>query len=303
MSRIEVNRLHVLTGHRDGVYAIQPGKRSTEVYSAGGDGMIVLWNLDSPETGELIAKLPNSVYAIHYMKAKDMLVAAQNFEGLHFIEASHRKEIASVKMSGFYFFDMASHENTIYAAGGNGTVTVIDANAFQIIKRLDFSAASARTMAISDSRRELAVGYSDQFIRVFDLDSHILKHEWRAHDNSVFTLNYHPEGQYLLSGSRDAKLKIWNRDAKYALVNEIVAHMYTINHIAFSPDNKHFVTCSMDKSIKVWDSREFKLLKVIDKARHEGHGTSVNKLAWTSFNNQLVSASDDKTLSVWDIIF
>jgi WD40 repeat protein len=59
----------------------------------------------------------------------------------------------------------------------------------------------------------------------------------------------------------------------------------------------------MDKSIKVWNSNEFKLLKVIDKARHAGHGTSVNKLVWTSFNNQLVSASDDRTLSIWQIIF
>jgi hypothetical protein len=45
------------------------------------------------------------------------------------------------------------------------------------------------------------------------------------------------------------------------------------------------------------------LLKVIDKSRHAGHGTSVNKLLWTPFNDQLISASDDRTLSVWQIIF
>ena len=59
----------------------------------------------------------------------------------------------------------------------------------------------------------------------------------------------------------------------------------------------------MDKSIKVWDTTELKLLKVIDKARHAGHGTSVNKLLWTSFNDQLISASDDRTLSVWSLKF
>jgi WD40 repeat protein len=59
----------------------------------------------------------------------------------------------------------------------------------------------------------------------------------------------------------------------------------------------------MDKSIKVWDTNELRLLKVIDKARHAGHGTSVNKLLWTSYNNQLLSASDDRTISVWHIIF
>jgi WD40 repeat protein len=59
----------------------------------------------------------------------------------------------------------------------------------------------------------------------------------------------------------------------------------------------------MDKSIKVWNLDEMKLLKVIDKGRHAGHGTSVNKLIWTDYQTQLVSASDDKTISVWKIDF
>jgi WD40 repeat protein len=59
----------------------------------------------------------------------------------------------------------------------------------------------------------------------------------------------------------------------------------------------------MDKSIKVWDAQNLRLLKVIDKGRHAGHGTSVNKLLWTSFNNQLLSASDDRTISAWDLLF
>jgi WD40 repeat protein len=59
----------------------------------------------------------------------------------------------------------------------------------------------------------------------------------------------------------------------------------------------------MDKSIKVWDLGELKLLKVIDKARHGGHGTSVNKLLWTSIHSQLLSAGDDRSIAAWDITF
>ena len=59
----------------------------------------------------------------------------------------------------------------------------------------------------------------------------------------------------------------------------------------------------MDKSVKVWQTADLTLLKVIDKARHAGHGTSVNKLLWSSYNDQVVSASDDRTISIWDVIF
>jgi WD40 repeat protein len=84
-------------------------------------------------------------------------------------------------------------------------------------------------------------------------------------------------------------------------LQDIPAHLFAINHITFSPQGNWFATCSMDKSIKIWDTQHFKLLKVIDKARYAGHGTSVNKLVWTNYQDFLVSGSDDRTLSLWEI--
>jgi len=95
----------------------------------------------------------------------------------------------------------------------------------------------------------------------------------------------------------------WDVKDNYSLIELVVGHIYTINDSSFSPDGKHFVTCSMDKTVKVWDAATLKLLKVIDKARHAGHGTSVNKVFWSSFNNQVISCGDDHTISIWNISF
>ena len=121
---------------------------------------------------------------------------------------------------------------------------------------------AARCLAINPEKKEFAVGYSDNHIRIFDLTTFELKQEFEAHKNSVFALQYDPNYQHLFSGSRDAHLKIWDASANYAAVESIVAHMYTINHIAFRPDGKYFATCSKDKSVKVWDAEKFKLLKI-----------------------------------------
>ncbi len=265
--------------------------------------MVVLWDLRTPEEGVLLARLPNSVYALDYVKEMDVLVAGHNYDGVHVIDWKERRELSSLKVTDAAIFDLQHYGTDLFVAGGDGVVSVVDLRTMTIKNRLNHSQSKVRTIAIHGAAGEFAVGYSDHFIRVFDLETYTLKKEWRAHTNSVFTLRYSFDGSFLLSGSRDARLKAWDAGSDYALSEEVVAHMYAINSLSISPNGKHFVTCSLDKSIKLWDADQLKLLKVIDKARHAGHGTSVNKLLWTAHDGQIVSASDDRTISIWNFIF
>jgi WD40 repeat protein len=299
---MKVNRLHSLKGHRDAIYTLQPSSEESKFFSAGGDGMVVLWDQRSPDDGELIAKLPNSVYGLHFHSESDTLIAGQNFQGIHVLDYRNKKELTSLQLTSAAIFDIQSSENNLVVATGEGAVHIVDLKSMSKSSTKISSEKSARTIAINKINGDIAVGYSDNYIRVFDQKLN-LKKEWPAHTNSVFTLRYTPDNQFLISGSRDARLKAWDVKGNYGQAAEVVAHLFAINHVEFSPDGKHFVTCSMDKSIKVWLSDELKLLKVIDKARHAGHGTSVNKLLWTDYRNQLASASDDRTISLWEIIF
>jgi len=303
MPVIQVEKIHSLTGHRDCVYTVEGSDHPAHIFSAGGDGMIVRWNLSSPDEGELIAKLPNSIYAIHHISQRDLLIAGHNYEGIHVLDWKEKKEVASLKLSSASIFDIQSMNNDLIVASGDGSITIIDLENMMVRKKILTSEKSARVMAINAHTGEVAVGFSDYFIRIFSMEDYSLKYEFKAHENSVFALRYTPDNNFLISGSRDARLKVWDVSAGYTQAGEVVAHLFAINHLAFSPSGKHFVTGSMDKSIKVWDTKALKLLKVIDKARHAGHGTSVNKLLWTSFNDQLVSASDDRTLAVWTLKF
>lgn len=299
MTSVEVRKLHTLSGHKDGVYTVVNGSQPSHFFSGAGDGMVVLWDLGSPQEGTLIARLPNSIYALHFMN--DILVAGHNYDGIHVLDWKNRKELASLKITDAAIFDLQSHNNDLFVATGDGALTVVDIATMTIKARHALSEKSARTIAIGGG--EIAVGYSDNFIRIFDLETYALKKQYAAHTNSVFALRYSPDGRFLLSGSRDARLKAWDIEGDYRLAEEVVAHMYAINSLSFSPNGKHFVTCSLDKSIKLWDADQLKLLKVIDKARHAGHGTSVNKLLWTAYDGQVVSASDDRTISIWKFIF
>jgi WD40 repeat protein len=298
---LQVKKLHTLTGHRDSVYTLQHSDDPSIFFSAAGDGMVVKWNLNHPEEGELIARLPNSIYALHFHPGTGLLIAGHNYEGIHLLDWKNKQEVGSLLLTKAALFDIASVENRVLVATGDGQLIELNVLQRAITRSVRLSEKNIRCLAINISRGEIAVGASDHRIRILDLYDLSFKHEIPAHVNSVFTVQYTPDGQYLLSGSRDARLKAWDADNGYTLVTEVVAHLYAINHLDFSPDSKHFVTCSLDKSIKVWETETLRLLKVIDKARHAGHGTSVNRLLWTAHEGQLISASDDRTLSVWSI--
>ncbi|RED92643.1 WD40 repeat domain-containing protein [Marinoscillum furvescens] len=299
MSPIQVKKHHTLTGHKDSLYVLCAYDES-RFFSAGGDGMVVLWDLQAPEVGKMIVKVPASIYALSYSNRQDKLVVGQNFSGIHVVDVESKKEIGSVALTKAAIFDVQSTDQYIYVATGDGEVFKLDWE-LKVHQKARLSGEHARSLAIHEERNELAVGYSDSMIRILALDDLQVKQEISAHDKSVFTLQYHPQMPILMSGSRDARFKLWDIDNGYNFVEEVVGHMYTINHIAFEPSGDHFVTCSMDKSIKVWDANEFRLLKVIDKARHAGHGTSVNKLLWMQYHNWLVSCSDDRTISIWEV--
>lgn len=302
MPNIQVEKVKTIGGHSDCVYALERGPADT-FFSSGGDGVIAHWDFNELDNGKMVAKVPSSVYALCYYPAREVLIVGQNFDGLHLIDLKEKKEVGSIQLGTSAIFDIKVVKDRIFAALANGEVHVLDITTLETILVLSFSEKSARTVSISEVQGHLAVGYSDNFIRIFSLQDLELLQEIEAHKISVFTVQYSPNQRYLISGSRDAHLKVWDIANGYKEHESIVAHMFAINHMSYSPDNKHFVTCSMDMSIKVWDAETFQLLKVIDKARHAGHGTSVNKVLWTNFDNLLLSASDDRSISVWDINF
>lgn len=300
MVKIQVNKLHTLTGHNDCIYALVEGPDPRFFYTGSGDGMVVEWDLDNPKDGKLMAKVGHSVYALEVDKERNLLFIGHNFEGIHVIDLENSKELWSLKMTDQSIFDIKAVGNELYVGTGDGLIIVVDIEQRAVKKHIKVGKKSVRVFAIDPSKRQLAAGLSDHTIKIFNLSDHSPLHNLEAHNNSVFALAYSPISPKLISGGRDAYLNIWETN-RYSLDESIVAHMFAINYLAFREDGKYFVTCSMDKSIKVWDSANHKLLKVIDKARYAGHGTSINKVLWSSYNQSIISVSDDRNISIWQI--
>lgn len=298
---MNIRKIDTFSGHRDSVYTIISDGSDSGFYSAGADGFVIQWDLTKPDMGKLIARTGGSVYSLCFDNKRNTLWIGQNYEGIQLFDTQLGTISQSSHITTAAIFDIQIWEDKAFIALGDGVIVVMDIPSFSIQKHIKVSEKSIRSISINPLTGEFAAGDSSHYIHIFDLHDHKLKRTIQAHTNSVFSVKYSPDNLFLFTTGRDAHLKIWNVANNYEPTADIPAHMYAINHISHSPDGRYFATCSMDKSVKLWDSATFKLKKIIDRARHAGHGTSVNKLLWTGYQNQLISCSDDRMISVWEI--
>ena len=301
--RPPVTKIATLAGHRDAVYALTGGAGGT-VYSGSADGMVVGWDTTDPtRDGELLARVQNSVYALRHLPKLGFLVLGHNFQGIQAIDLTQKQLVHATALPPVAIFEIVYSESRqrLYVAMGDGTLAVLTVPDFRLEKLVRLADKSLRCLALHEGRAELAVGSSDTRTRILDLDTLAVKHTLGGSTNSVFSVAYSPDGRRLLTAGRDAQIRTWDVAADYALAGTVPAHMYTINHLAFSPDGRYLASCSLDKSIKLWDAATLTLLRVLDRARAAGHGTSVNRLVWPGAENRLVSCSDDRSLAVWAV--
>ena len=301
--RPPVTKIATLAGHRDAVYALTGGTGGA-VYSGSADGMVVGWDTTDPtRDGELLARVQNSVYALRHLPELGLLVLGHNFQGIQAIDLSQKQLVHATALPPVAIFEIVFSESRqrLYVALGDGTLAVLTVPDFRLEKLLRLADKSLRCLALHEGRSELAVGSSDTFTRILDLDSLEVKYLLGESTNSVFSVAYSVDGTRLLTAGRDAQIRTWDVATGYTLTGSVPAHMYTINHLAFSPNGRYLASCSLDKSIKLWDVTTLTLLRVLDRARAAGHGTSVNRLVWPGAENRLVSCSDDRSLAVWAV--
>lgn len=295
---LQITKKHTCTGHNAAIYALCAGLQPHQWLSAGGDGWVVAWDHSDPETGRLIASVETQVFSLLTLSDQNTVVAGNMNGGVHWINISHPDQTRNIQHHQKGVYDLQQVGNFVFSAGGDGILTRWDAHTGHALESLHLSNKSLRCLTYSPERNELAIGASDSNIYLLDAGTFAIKTVLKnAHSPSVFCFAYHPDGRTLLSGGRDAMLRLWDL-ATNAPINAWPAHRFTLNHLVFSPNGRFFATASRDRTIKIWDAQTVELLKVIDTIRYGGHVNSVNKLLW--MEEGLVSCSDDRTMAIWE---
>ena len=300
--KITTQKIATLTGHNSSIFSVIPYKTPDVFLSGAGDGWIVEWNFNDPEMGHLVAKVETQIFSLCYLADANKVVAGNMNGGVHWVDLANPTETKNILQHEKGVFAIQQIGDTLLTAGGAGMLTRWDISQQKTIESLHLSNQSLRCIAYSIERKEIAIGASDHNIYLLNADTLAIKQTIKgAHENSVFTIKYSSNSRFLISGGRDAHLRVRDLEQDGKEISFQPAHWYTINDIAFHPKAPIFATASRDKTIKIWHAETYELLKVIETVRDQGHLNSVNRLFWSTFNDYLVTCGDDRSIMIWDI--
>ena len=117
-----------------------------------------------------------------------------------------------------------------------------------------------------------------------------------GHTGDITSLAFSPDGTFLVSGSEDKTIKLWDIQTG-GVVRTFCGHTKAVCSASISADCTTIASGSCDKTVCLWSVQTGVCYCIIN-----GHSSVVNSVSFSPKNPQLlISASDDETVQQWDI--
>lgn len=106
---------------------------------------------------------------------------------------------------------------------------------------------------------------------------------------------FHPNGNYLATGSSDHSVRLWCTTSG-KLMRVFADCRQAVTSLAFSADGKMLAVAGDESKVRIFD-----LAAGAQLSELKDHTSSVSSVAWGAHNQQLATACTDGSLRLWDI--
>lgn len=203
-----------------------------------------------------------------------------------------------------------SSDDRMLASATQGSMKIWNIRTQSCIRTLECGYALCAAFLPGD--KIVVVGTRDGTLEIFDIASSTLLETTKAHERDIWSLQVHPDGKSLVTGSADKSAKFWNfqvveeevlgttrKLAKLTLVHTRTLKVADdILAVRFSPDSRLLAVSTLDSTIKVFFLDSMKLFLTL-----YGHKLPVLSMDISYDSKLIVTSSADKNVRIWGLDF
>lgn len=249
--------LRTMYGHPFPIYTLRYSPDGAYLATGSSDNIIRIWRVSD---GQLISTLEGHggrVVDLEFSPDGSHLASCAEDFTVRIWRISNSRLVKNIDegMSSVNDISYSPDGKSIAWVEENGMLRVwdlaMDLNTLAIPK-----SQPARSVSFSPDGESIAVGYADGIINIWNISRGNLSSTLTGHTQSVSGLAFSFDGTWLVSGSHDTTLRLWqsqgNRGTAYLIKYVLESHTGPVNCVSFSPSSLIIASCSDDNNIYLW---------------------------------------------------
>uniref|UniRef100_A0AAX7V133 Striatin n=1 Tax=Astatotilapia calliptera TaxID=8154 RepID=A0AAX7V133_ASTCA len=274
---LDVEPIYTFRAHRGAVLSVAMSSTGEQCFSGGVDGTIQCWNTPNPNIDPYDSYDPSvlrgalsghtdSVWGLVYSSAHQRLLSCSADGTVRLWDANTTSPALAVfnenkKLGIPSSVDLVCSDPAhLVTSFTNGQIGLFNMETRQLVLSLESNLEPGTPSHINKvlSHPTLPItitAQEDRHIKFFDNNSGKLIHSMVAHLDAVTSLAVDPNGLYLMSGSHDCSIRLWNLESK-TCIQEFTAHRKkfeeSIHDVAFHPSKCYIASAGADALAKVF---------------------------------------------------
>ncbi|NQU38358.1 MAG: protein kinase [Lentisphaerae bacterium] len=283
-----------LGGHAGAVVTARFDPTASRVVTAAEDGYVRIWDTTDGRLIRTLNRQTGRLTCATFSPDGRQIVSASDGGTTRIWDAESGGMLRALSGHGgaITWSDYSPDGRRLVTAGQDGLrVWEVDSGTRPLTIRAD-QAVSRVALFSPDGRHVLMAGAG---VQIWDAVSGEDAGRFDGHSDHVAAVAFSPDGQWVISGSRDMTARVWRlADQEEQLV--LRGDDSAVSAVAFSPDGRRVATAGK-QGIHIWDASSGSELLALD-----GHDGWVSSLVFSADGHALLSAGNDGTARIWPAV-